>query len=117
MGDKVKNGEILAEIQTDKATMEFESYFDGVLLYIGVETGKAAPVDAILAIIGKAGEDFSSIITEKDLAHLIPLFQITKTKKWSLLKLSICQKYLTPCKLFVCLSLAIQWQRVELQMA
>lgn len=65
VGDKVKNGEILAEIQTDKATMEFESYFDGVLLYIGVETGKAAPVDAILAIIGKAGEDFSSIITEK----------------------------------------------------
>lgn len=62
VGDTVKEGEILAEIETDKATMEFESFFDGVLLYIGVETGKSAPVNSILAIIGQAGEDISTII-------------------------------------------------------
>lgn len=63
VGDAVKTGEILAEIETDKATMEFESFYDGVLLYIGVETGKTAPVNAILAIIGNKGEDIASLIT------------------------------------------------------
>lgn len=62
VGDTVKNGEVLAEIETDKATMEFESFYDGVLLYIGVEKGKAAPVNAILAIIGEKGEDVSALI-------------------------------------------------------
>ena len=62
VGDKVKSGELLADIETDKATMEFESFQDGVLLYIGVEKGKAAPVDSILAILGKEGEDFSSLL-------------------------------------------------------
>ena len=47
VGDKVANGEILAEIETDKATMEFESFYDGVLLYIGVEVGKAVPVNTL----------------------------------------------------------------------
>ena len=64
VGDAVKTGEILAEIETDKATMEFESFYDGVLLYIGVETGKTAPVNAILAIIGDKGEDIASLISE-----------------------------------------------------
>ena len=63
VGDAVKTGEILAEIETDKATMEFESFYDGVLLHIGVETGKTAPVNAILAIIGDKGEDIASLIT------------------------------------------------------
>ena len=62
VGDKVKSGDLLADIETDKATMEFESYQDGVLLYVGVEQGKAAPVDGILAILGKEGEDFSSLL-------------------------------------------------------
>jgi pyruvate dehydrogenase E2 component (dihydrolipoamide acetyltransferase) len=62
VGDAVKNGELLAEIETDKATMEFESFYDGVLLHIGVETGKAAPVNSLLAIIGQAGEDISSLL-------------------------------------------------------
>jgi pyruvate dehydrogenase E2 component (dihydrolipoamide acetyltransferase) len=62
VGDKVSSGEVLAEIETDKATMEFESFFDGVLLHIGVEKGKAAPVNAILAIIGQAGEDISALL-------------------------------------------------------
>jgi pyruvate/2-oxoglutarate dehydrogenase complex dihydrolipoamide acyltransferase (E2) component len=52
VGDKVKSGEVLAEIETDKATMEFESFTDGVLLHIGVEKGKAA-VDSVLAVLGK----------------------------------------------------------------
>ena len=62
VGDKVASGEILAEIETDKATMEFESFYDGVLLYIGVEKGKAVPVNTLLAIIGEEGEDISAII-------------------------------------------------------
>ena len=60
VGDPVKSGELVAEIETDKATMEFESYQEGVLLYRGVEEGKAAPVDGILAILGKAGEERST---------------------------------------------------------
>jgi pyruvate dehydrogenase E2 component (dihydrolipoamide acetyltransferase) len=62
VGDTVKRGEILAEIETDKATMEFESFYNGTLLYIGVEKGQSAPVDAILAIIGEKGEDVNAII-------------------------------------------------------
>ncbi len=62
VGDAVKAGEVLAEIETDKATMEFESFYDGVLLHIGVETGQAAPVNSILAIIGQSGEDISAAI-------------------------------------------------------
>lgn len=62
VGDEVSSGEILAEIESDKATMEFESFYDGVLLHIGVEKGKAAPVDSILAIIGEKGEDVSAIL-------------------------------------------------------
>lgn len=65
VGDNVKSGEILAEIDSDKATMEFESFYDGVLLYVGVEEKKGAPVDAILAIIGKKGEDISKILEEE----------------------------------------------------
>ncbi|MCE3280628.1 MAG: pyruvate dehydrogenase complex dihydrolipoamide acetyltransferase [Bacteroidetes bacterium] len=62
VGDKVKSGELLADIQTDKATMEFESFQDGVILHIGVEEGKGAAVDSILAILGKGGEDVKAII-------------------------------------------------------
>ncbi|MBL0328434.1 MAG: 2-oxo acid dehydrogenase subunit E2 [Bacteroidetes bacterium] len=62
VGDKVKSGELLADIQTDKATMEFESFQDGVILHIGVQEGKGAPVDSILAILGKGGEDVAAII-------------------------------------------------------
>ncbi|MDX1542611.1 MAG: pyruvate dehydrogenase complex dihydrolipoamide acetyltransferase [Christiangramia sp.] len=61
-GDKVEEGDILAEIETDKATMEFESFYDGTLLHIGIEEGDTAPVDALLAIIGEEGEDISDLI-------------------------------------------------------
>jgi pyruvate dehydrogenase E2 component (dihydrolipoamide acetyltransferase) len=62
VGDTVKEGEILAEIETDKATMEFESFYDGVLLHIGIDEGSTAPVDSIIAIIGSKGEDISEIV-------------------------------------------------------
>lgn len=62
VGDKVKSGDLLAEIETDKATMEFESFQDGVLLYIGVEKGGSAPVDSVLAILGKEGEDYKAAL-------------------------------------------------------
>lgn len=64
-GDKVKAGDVLAEIETDKATMELESYQEGVLLHIGVEKGDTVPVDGILAIIGKEGEDFKDLLKEE----------------------------------------------------
>ena len=66
IGDSIKSGELVAEIETDKATMEFESYQEGVLLYRGVEEGKAAPVDGILAIIGKAGEDYKALLATEN---------------------------------------------------
>tara|TARA_R110002049_G_scaffold6548_22_gene41212 strand:- start:963 stop:2633 length:1671 start_codon:yes stop_codon:yes gene_type:complete len=62
VGDKIEEGDILAEIETDKATMEFESFHEGVLLHIGVEEGDTAPVDVLLAIIGEKGEDISDLI-------------------------------------------------------
>lgn len=65
IGDSVEEGELIAEIETDKATMEFESFFDGVLLHIGVEKGKGAPVNDILAIIGEKGEDVSGILKDE----------------------------------------------------
>lgn len=63
VGDKVEEGDILAEIETDKATMEFESFNEGVLLHIGIEEGKTAKVDTLLAIIGEEGEDISAILS------------------------------------------------------
>ena len=62
VGDKVKSGDVLAEIETDKATMDFESYQDGTLLYIGVEEGKAVPVDTVIGVIGKEGEDYKAAL-------------------------------------------------------
>lgn len=64
VGDQVKSGELLAEIETDKATMEFESFNDGTLLYIGVDKGKAAPVNDVLAIIGESGESIDQLLAD-----------------------------------------------------
>ena len=63
VGDKIEEGDILAEIETDKATMEFESFHEGILLYIGVQEGETSPVDVLLAIIGDEGEDISALIS------------------------------------------------------
>ena len=62
VGDSVKEGDILAEIETDKAVQDFESEINGTLLYIGTEEGGSSPVDSVLAIIGAAGEDISTLI-------------------------------------------------------
>ena len=78
VGDKVQEGEILAEIETDKATMEFESFYEGTLLYIGIQENETAKVDAPLAIIGEQGEDIDSIlgnsiaVSEKNLSETKP---------------------------------------------
>lgn len=64
VGDTVAEGELLAEIETDKATMEFESFYDGVLLHIGVEKGGSAPVNEILAIIGEKGEEVAPLLND-----------------------------------------------------
>ena len=62
VGDRVEEGDILAEIETDKATMEFESFNEGVLLHIGIQEGETAKVDELLAIIGEEGEDISALL-------------------------------------------------------
>lgn len=62
LGDKVEEGDLLAEIETDKATMDFESFQEGTLLYIGVEEGDTAPVDSVLAILGEEGEDYKHLL-------------------------------------------------------
>lgn len=65
VGDKISEGDILAEIETDKATMEFESFNSGTLLHIGIQEGETASVDSLLAIIGKEGEDISDLLNGK----------------------------------------------------
>ena len=64
VGDEIKSGDILAEVETDKATMELESYDDGVLLHIGVKDGDSVPVDGVIAIIGEKGEDVNEILKD-----------------------------------------------------
>ena len=71
VGDQVESGEVLAEIETDKATMEFESFQDGVLLHIGVEKGATAAVDSILAILGDAGEDVTALLAAEEKASVV----------------------------------------------
>lgn len=63
VGDKISSGELVAEIETDKATMDFESFQEGTLLYIGAQEGEAAPVDSVIAILGQAGEDFQTLLS------------------------------------------------------
>ena len=62
VGDTIKEGDILAEIETDKATMEFESFHDGVLLHVGIKEGQTAAVDTLLAIVGEKDEDISGLL-------------------------------------------------------
>jgi pyruvate dehydrogenase E2 component (dihydrolipoamide acetyltransferase) len=62
VGDKIKSGDVLAEVETDKATMDFESFQDGTLLYIGVAEGQAVPVDTVIAVMGKEGEDYKAAL-------------------------------------------------------
>ena len=71
VGDKVEEGDILAEIETDKATMEFESFYSGTLLHIGINEGESAKVDSLLAIIGKKGTDVSSLINQKVINEVV----------------------------------------------
>lgn len=66
VGDQIEEGDILAEIETDKATMEFESFHEGTLLHIGIQEGETASVDSLLAIIGEKGEDYQSLLSEKN---------------------------------------------------
>jgi pyruvate dehydrogenase E2 component (dihydrolipoamide acetyltransferase) len=63
VGDVVKSGDILAEVETDKATMDMESYYDGTILYIGVEKGQAVPIDAVIAVIGAPGEEYQALLS------------------------------------------------------
>ncbi|MCB9224242.1 MAG: pyruvate dehydrogenase complex dihydrolipoamide acetyltransferase [Crocinitomicaceae bacterium] len=79
VGDKVSEGDLLADIETDKATMEFESFYDGVLLHIGVAKGATAPVNDILAIIGKEGEDVQALL--KDAGSAAPVEEVKKEPK------------------------------------
>ncbi|MFC5408111.1 pyruvate dehydrogenase complex dihydrolipoamide acetyltransferase [Larkinella bovis] len=62
VGDTVKSGDVLAEVETDKATMDLEAYDEGTLLYIGVEKGQAVPIDGVIAVVGKAGEDYKALL-------------------------------------------------------
>jgi pyruvate dehydrogenase E2 component (dihydrolipoamide acetyltransferase) len=81
VGDKISEGDILAEIETDKATMEFESFNEGTLLYIGIPEGETAPVDSLLAIIGNEGEDVSALIAGKPEVATTEAAPVTEVKK------------------------------------
>jgi pyruvate dehydrogenase E2 component (dihydrolipoamide acetyltransferase) len=79
VGDNVSSGDLLAEIETDKATMEFEAFQEGVLLHIGVEKGKATKVDGILAILGQKGEDITALLKEDAAAVSVPKVEEKKS--------------------------------------
>ena len=81
VGDTIKTGELVAEIETDKATMEFESYQEGVLLYRGVEEGQSAPVNGILAILGKAAEDYKALLEAESKVEVAPAKEEAPAKK------------------------------------
>lgn len=81
VGDKVSEGDILAEIETDKATMEFESFNEGTLLYVGLKDGESAPVDSLLAIIGEEGENIDGIIKDFNFKVEAPAKEKATTKK------------------------------------
>lgn len=81
VGDKVEEGDILAEIETDKATMEFESFHEGTLLHIGVQEGETSPVDTLLAIIGEEGEDISGLLNGDDSSNEEKEEENTESKK------------------------------------
>ena len=81
VGDKVSEGDILAEIETDKATMEFESFNEGSLLYIGIQEGQSAPIDSLLAIIGPAGTDISGIAENYKIGGATPIAVTTEESK------------------------------------
>jgi len=86
VGDQVNSGDILAEVETDKATMELESYDDGVLLHIGVKNGESVPVNDVIAIIGEKGENIKEILkkeeTKKEETITIPeINDISKDKR------------------------------------
>lgn len=66
VGDKINTGDVIAEVETDKATMDFESYQEGTLLYTGPKEGEAVPVDAIIAVLGEEGEDYKALLEEGD---------------------------------------------------
>lgn len=69
VGDKVNAGDLVAEVETDKATMDFESYQEGTLLYIGPKEGEAVPVDAVIAVLGEPGEDYKAILASETAAE------------------------------------------------
>jgi len=72
VGDTVKSGDVLAEVETDKATMELENYTDGTLLYIGIAEGQAVAVDGVLAVIGAPGEDYQALLSGAGAAPAAP---------------------------------------------
>lgn len=80
IGDTVKSNELLAEIETDKATMEYESYNAGTLLYIGVEAGKSVPVNGVLAIIGEKGADWQTLLKAHEAKGSAPAASKTEAK-------------------------------------
>ena len=72
VGDQVEEGDILAEIETDKATMEFESFHEGTLLHIGIQEGETADVDSLLAVIGEKGEDYQALLESDNGSEQVP---------------------------------------------
>ncbi|WP_276360289.1 pyruvate dehydrogenase complex dihydrolipoamide acetyltransferase [Daejeonella sp. H1SJ63] len=77
VGDKVSSGDLIAEIETDKATMDFESFQEGTLLYIGAQEGQAAPVDSVIAVLGEAGEDYQALLSGAAAPASAPETQVT----------------------------------------
>ena len=83
VGDTVKKGDVLAEIETDKATMDLESYQDGTLLHLGTPNGGKLQVNDLMAIIGKSGEDISALVAQHSKNNSVPISEPSVTAKAS----------------------------------
>ena len=111
-GDKVEEGDILAEIETDKATMEFESFYEGTLLHIGIEEGETANVDALLAIIGEEGEDISGLIDGSADAGSDAEEETSEEDAQKMLKLQVKKKAMVPLKKILLMTLVQKFLKV-----
>jgi pyruvate dehydrogenase E2 component (dihydrolipoamide acetyltransferase) len=81
VGDKVGSGDLIAEVETDKATMDFESFQEGTILYIGAEEGQAVPVDSVIAVLGNEGEDYKAALEGASGAPAAETKPSTETQK------------------------------------
>lgn len=111
LGDTVKSGDILAEVETDKATMDLENYEKGTILHFAINEGDAVPVDGIIAIVGKAGEDFHRYLAAQHLLHKPAKVKLKRLLLQKLKQRLLLQLRRLPLQTTMAVSLLLHWLR------